>query len=89
MTLLDEIKEILERDIEGAQAIIRDPREDGMHLEALVIAEQFDGMPLIKQHQMVMNAVKDYFSTSLHALAVKTFTPKIWEEKKREYASDI
>ena len=50
--------------------------EDGEHFEALVISKAFIGKPLIKQHQLVMNALKSEFgSNQVHALALKTEIP--------------
>lgn len=77
-------KEIIKR-IPSAQIHILDPRNDGIHLEALVIAEEFREIPLFKQHQLVMNSLKDFFATSLHALGLKTFTPEKWESEKEKY----
>ncbi len=67
--------------LSDAEVHILDPRNDGVHLEAIVISKLFMGIPLFKQHQLVMNSLKDLFETVLHALALKTYTPQQWKEK--------
>ena len=80
-----EIKKIIEESIAGATAHVLDPMNDGQHLQALVISPAFAGLPLIKQHQMVMKPLKDAFKESVHALGLKTFTPDKWNEVKGQY----
>lgn len=78
-----QIKENIEAAVPDAEVHIYDP--DGEHFEALVISPQFQGMPLIKQHKLVMNALKERFATDVHALGLKTFTPEKWEKSKANY----
>lgn len=78
-----QIKETIEAAVANAEVHIYDP--DGEHFEALVISSEFQGMPLIKQHKLVMNALKDRFATDVHALGLKTFTPEKWEKSKANY----
>ncbi|MCM8541126.1 MAG: BolA/IbaG family iron-sulfur metabolism protein [Lentisphaeraceae bacterium] len=78
-----QIKETIEAAVQSAEVHIYDP--DGEHFEALVISPEFQGMPLIKQHKLVMNALKDRFATDVHALGLKTFTPEKWEKSKSNY----
>ncbi len=71
----NDIKAAIERDIDGATAIVEDPMGSGDHFRALVIADAFDGKSLVQQHLMVEKAVKDYREDGrLHALALKTVT---------------
>ena len=83
--ILLEIKKIIENSIEGATAHVLDPMNDGQHLQAIVISPTFEGIPLIKQHKMVMNSLKESFEESVHALGLKTFTPEKWETVKDQY----
>jgi acid stress-induced BolA-like protein IbaG/YrbA len=82
---LDEIKQIIENNIPQSKAYVLDPMGDGQHLQALVISPTFEGMMLIKQHQMVMKPLKEALSGAVHALAVKTFTPEKWNQEKSQY----
>jgi acid stress-induced BolA-like protein IbaG/YrbA len=68
-----------------ATAYIVDPQNDGQHFEAIVISPSFEGLMLIKQHQLVMKPLKEKFETSVHALSLKTFTPSKWESEKDNY----
>ena len=46
------------------------------HLQVTVIAPEFNGLSLIKQHQLVYSALKEELaSEAIHALALKTETP--------------
>ena len=81
----DEIKQRIETAIPGANAYVLDPMNDGQHLQAFVISSAFEGLMLIKQHQMVMGPLTKAFHSSVHALALKTFTPAKWESEKTKY----
>ena len=46
------------------------------HLQVSVIASEFIGLSLVKQHQLVYSALKaELASEAIHALALKTDTP--------------
>ena len=74
----------IEQAIPGSSAYVLDPMNDGAHLQAFVISPAFEGLPVFKQQQMVMTAVKDIFQI-VHALGLKTFTPAKWNEVKSQY----
>ena len=42
------------------------------------MSEKFDGIPLIEQHRMVNDALEKNLKNGVHALAIKTMTPKKW-----------
>jgi len=46
------------------------------HFEMQVISAAFAGKSRIKQHQMVYAALGDQMKQAIHALALKTLTPK-------------
>ena len=83
---LEDIKKRIESSVPGSTAHVLDPMQDGQHLQALVIAPVFEGMPVFKQHQMVMAAIKDIFNT-VHALELRTFNPTKWQEVKSQYVN--
>jgi acid stress-induced BolA-like protein IbaG/YrbA len=82
---LDQIKQTIEGAVPNATVHVLDPMNDGQHLQAFVISPAFEGMMLIKQHQMVMGPLTQAFATSVHALGLKTFTPEKWEIEKARY----
>tara|TARA_A100001035_G_C27420391_1_gene336999 strand:- start:40 stop:270 length:231 start_codon:yes stop_codon:yes gene_type:complete len=46
------------------------------HLQVTVISSEFNGLSLVKQHQLVYSALKEELaSEAIHALALKTLTP--------------
>ena len=46
------------------------------HLQVTVISSQFNGLSLVKQHQLVYSALKqELASEAIHALSLKTETP--------------
>ena len=46
------------------------------HLQITVISSEFNGLSLVKQHQLVYAALKEELaSETIHALALKTDTP--------------
>ena len=46
------------------------------HLQVTVISSEFNGLSLVKQHQLVYSALKEELaSEGIHALALKTETP--------------
>ncbi len=46
------------------------------HLQVTVISSRFNGLSLVKQHQLVYSALKEELATeAIHALALKTETP--------------
>ena len=45
----------------------------GDHLEVNVVSEEFSGLTLVQQHQLVYGALKNELKTeTIHALALKT-----------------
>ena len=77
---LTEIKTMIETSVPNSTAHIFDPNHDGQHLQAIVVSLTFEGMPLVKQHQLVMKPLRQAFAESVHALGLKTMTPTQWEE---------
>jgi acid stress-induced BolA-like protein IbaG/YrbA len=74
------IADVIQTALPGAQVHVEDTVGDGNHFQAVVIAAQFAGLTMIKQHRMVNDALKEYLdSGQLHALALKTYTPDQWK----------
>lgn len=83
--MLDQIKRTIVQAIPNALVYVNDPNQDGQHFEAIVVSELFEELSLVKQHQLVMKAMKEKFETSVHALALKTFSLSKWEQEKHKY----
>ena len=56
----------------GASVEITDLAGDGDHYAARVVAAQFAGLPRVKQHQLVYNALGGRMGGVLHALQLTT-----------------
>ncbi|QDH14607.1 BolA family transcriptional regulator [Oecophyllibacter saccharovorans] len=51
------------------QTQARGPHQKGQtHYEVTIIAEKFDGMPLLARHRFVQELLAEEFATGLHAL---------------------
>jgi len=54
-------------------------RGDGQHWEALIVSARFEGLPKVRQHQLVYAALGDRMREEVHALSMTTLTPAQWE----------
>ncbi len=76
---LQEIKERIEKNLETTHVQIQD-LGGGDHIRAIVVSPKFKGLPLIRQHKLILDLfVEEINSNEVHALTVKTFTPEQFE----------
>lgn len=85
MSLISEIEKTIKEHIPDALILVHNMNNDGEHFEAIVISESFNELGLLKQHQAVMKPLKAAFDSSVHALALKTFSLKKWNESKEHH----
>ena len=71
----EEIEELIRAGIPDARVEITDLRGDGDHYAARVVSESFRGMPRVRQHQRVYDALGGRMGGVLHALQLTTATP--------------
>jgi stress-induced morphogen len=71
----DEIEGMIKAAFPDAVVEITDLRGDGDHYVARVVSAAFIGMPRIKQHQAVYNALGGRMGGVLHALQLTTAVP--------------
>lgn len=76
------VKEKIAEGIEDARVDVLDMTGDGDHFRVVVIAEAFEGKPMVQQHQLVYDALGDSMDGDIHALGLKTYTPQEWEDVK-------
>ncbi|MCA9567861.1 MAG: BolA family transcriptional regulator [Myxococcales bacterium] len=74
----ERIQQILEEKLPECTALVSDDANDGEHFSARVVSAAFVGKPLVRQHQLVYEALGDHMRRDIHALALKTFTPDRW-----------
>jgi acid stress-induced BolA-like protein IbaG/YrbA len=73
---LAEIKARIEQNIQTTQVDVID-LGGGDHIRAIVVSPQFAGLPLMKQHKLVLDLfTSEINSNEVHALTVKTMTPE-------------
>jgi stress-induced morphogen len=71
----EEIEALIRAGIPDARVEITDLAGDGDHYAARVVAESFRGMPRVRQHQRVYEALGGRMGGALHALQLSTATP--------------
>ncbi|GLR11890.1 BolA/IbaG family iron-sulfur metabolism protein [Chitinimonas viridis] len=54
---------------------------DGHHFEAVIVARAFDGLPRVRQHQLVYQALGERMREEIHALSMKTYSPHEWKNQ--------
>ena len=72
----DQIESLIRGGIPDAFVEIVDLAGDGDHYEARVVAESFRGVPRVKQHQRVYQALGGRMGNELHALKLSTACPE-------------
>lgn len=58
-----------------AKITLTDLAGDNDHWQAEIVSPQFAGLPRVRQHQMVYDALQGHMGGALHALALKTRAP--------------
>ena len=71
-----EIERMIKAALPDATIEIRDLAGDGDHYAATVTSAAFRGLPRVRQHQMVYDALGGRMGGVLHALALTTVTPQ-------------
>ena len=75
MTRRDEVINLIKQKIANCEVFVENLKGDD-HLQVTVISSEFNGLSLVKQHQLVYSALKEELaSEAIHALALKTETP--------------
>ncbi len=71
----EEIEALIRAGIPDARVEITDLAGDGDHYAARVVSESFRGLPRVRQHQRVYEALGGRMGGALHALQLSTATP--------------
>jgi acid stress-induced BolA-like protein IbaG/YrbA len=61
-----------------------DVRGDGQHWEAVIVSARFEGLPKVRQHQLVYAALGDRMREEVHALSMSTLTPAQWAAQRSD-----
>jgi stress-induced morphogen len=71
----EDIATMIRAAIPDAEVDITDLAGDGDHYAARVVSESFRGLPRVRQHQRVYEALGGRMGGVLHALQLTTATP--------------
>ncbi len=75
-----DIKNLIEDGIANSEAIVTG---DAGKYEATVISPEFEGLSMLKEHQLVYKTVNAQIASGeLHALTIRAYTPEEWEQIK-------
>jgi stress-induced morphogen len=75
MATKNEVINLIKQKIVDSEVYVENLKGDD-HLQVTVISSEFNGLSLVKQHQLVYSALKEELaSEAIHALALKTETP--------------
>ena len=75
MATKSEVINLIKQKIVDSEVYVENLKGDD-HLQVTVISSAFNGLSLVKQHQLVYSALKEELaSEAIHALALKTETP--------------
>ena len=70
-----DVIDLITKKLPSSKVLVESLKGDD-HLQVTVIASEFNGLSLVKQHQLVYSALKEELaSEAIHALALKTGTP--------------
>jgi stress-induced morphogen len=72
----EEIEALIRAAIPDARVEITDLAGDGDHYSARVVSESFRGLPRVRQHQRVYEALGGRMGGILHALQLTTALPE-------------
>ena len=59
-------------------AVVRVASDDNTHFEALVVANEFEGVRPLARHQLVYKTLGTLVGNEIHALSIRAFTPDEW-----------
>ena len=77
----ESVKELIANGIPDAKIEVIDTTGTKDHFSAVVISKSFEELSLIEQHQSVYKAVGAFMTKEVHALQLKTYSPKKWAEQ--------
>ena len=71
-----DIEALIKAALPDASVEITDLAGDGDHSAARVVSGAFQGLPRVRQHQLVYDALQGRMGGELHALALTTSVPQ-------------
>lgn len=80
------IQNLILQALPNAKVQVQDPNRDGQHFAAIVVAPEFEGITMIKQHKLVYGAIQEHLdSGAIHALQLKTYSLSQWQKMSVQF----
>ena len=57
------------------------PRGSESHFKVVIVAAEFEGQRLLARHRRINTVLAEELATSIHALALHTYTAAEWRER--------
>ena len=76
----EQIKALIESGIADCEATVEG---DGSHFSANVVSAAFEGLSMVKQHQLVYATLGDSMQQDIHALSIQAYTREQWEKARK------
>lgn len=54
------------------------PAGSETHFRVLIVSDRFEGLGRVQRQRQINDALKNLFSTGLHALSLRTLSPQEW-----------
>jgi stress-induced morphogen len=71
-----ELRERIEQALPGAEVSVQDTTGGGDHFRAEIVSDRFEGLSRIQQHKLIYDVFGEEVGGAIHALSIKTQTPK-------------
>jgi acid stress-induced BolA-like protein IbaG/YrbA len=69
-----------------AQVEVNDLTGGGDHFQATIVATEFQGLTMLKQHKLLYQSVQTYIDDGrIHALTLRTFSPEQWQKQTVQF----
>lgn len=79
------ITSVIKGILPDARIYVKNPLGDGQHFYALVVSDTFEGMGQLQRQRKILVALKQHFDSGhIHALSIKTYTEKEYEEREEQ-----
>ncbi|MEL6353779.1 MAG: BolA family transcriptional regulator [Cyanobacteria bacterium J06627_28] len=72
----DQVEAMIKSGLPDAEVAVQDLTGGGDHYQVAIVSTAFEGLSLVKRHQLVYKAVDSAMSSeAIHALSLETSTP--------------
>lgn len=78
---IEELVLRIQKALPGAEVYAQDLTGEGNHFQAVVVSDAFEAKGRLQRHRLVMDPFSEDMKGPLHALTIKTYTPKEWSEE--------